>query len=47
MIVVEPTSGLCSRIYVICDAYELAKKYKKKLVILWIANSLMILMSRL
>lgn len=35
MIVVEPTSGLCSRIYVICDAYELAKKYKKKLVILW------------
>lgn len=35
MIVVEPTSGLCSRIYVICDAYELAKKYKKNLVILW------------
>ena len=35
MIIVEPTSGLCSRIFVISEAYELAKKYNKKLVILW------------
>jgi len=35
MIVCEPTSGLTSRIYVISDAYELAKKYGHKLVIIW------------
>lgn len=35
MIIVEPTSGLCSRIFVLCDAYDLAKMHKKKLVILW------------
>lgn len=35
MIVVEPSSGLCSRIYVLCDAYELAKQSKQKLIILW------------
>lgn len=25
MIIVEPTSGLCSRMFVISEAYELAK----------------------
>ena len=35
MIVVEPTSGLCSRIYVLNDAYILAKKYRQKLVVIW------------
>lgn len=35
MIVCEPTSGLTSRIYVIADAYDMAKKYKQELVIIW------------
>ncbi|NLG05625.1 MAG: hypothetical protein GX567_17645 [Clostridia bacterium] len=39
MIVVVPTSGLCSRIYVLADAYELAKRYHKKLIILWIRTA--------
>lgn len=39
MIIVEPSSGLCSRIFVLCDAYELAKKNDQKLVILWIKTA--------
>lgn len=39
MIVVVPTSGLCSRIYVLADAYELAKRYHKKLIIFWIRTA--------
>ncbi len=35
MIIVEPTSGLCSRMFVISEAYELAKNYNKRLIILW------------
>lgn len=35
MIVCEPTSGLTSRIYVIADAYDMAKKYRQELVIIW------------
>lgn len=35
VIVIEPTSGLCSRIYSLSDAYNLAKKTKQELVIIW------------
>ena len=39
MIIVEPSSGLCSRIFVLCDAYDLAKQYHQKLVILWVETA--------
>lgn len=35
MIVCEPTSGLTSRIYVIADAYDMARKFGQELVIIW------------
>ncbi len=35
MIVCDPTSGLTSRIYVLADAYALAKKYGQELIIIW------------
>lgn len=35
MIVVEPSSGLCSRIYSLSDAYNLAQKTNQELVIIW------------
>ena len=35
MIVCEPTSGLTSRIFVIADAYDLARRTGRKLIIIW------------
>ena len=35
LIVCEPTSGLASRIYVLADAYALAKENHQKLIVLW------------
>lgn len=35
MIVCEPTSGLTSRIYVMADAYQLAKDQGQELIIIW------------
>jgi len=35
LIVCEPTSGLASRIYVLADAYALAKEHHHKLIVLW------------
>ncbi len=35
MIVCEPTSGLTSRIYVMADAYQLAKDQGQELIIVW------------
>lgn len=35
MIVCEPTSGLTSRIYVLADAYQLAKDQGQELIIVW------------
>ena len=31
MLVIEPTSGLCSRLYTLADAYMLAQKYNTNL----------------
>lgn len=39
MIIVEPSSGLCSRIFVLCEAYQLAKEYHRKLVIFWLKTA--------
>ncbi|MDR2547756.1 MAG: hypothetical protein LBC96_09695 [Lachnospiraceae bacterium] len=39
MLIIIPRSGLASRIITICDAYELAKKFKRKLIILWVMSS--------
>ena len=35
LIVAELYSGFCSRVYTLCDAYDLAKRFDKELVILW------------
>lgn len=34
-IIAEPYSGFCSRVYTLCDAYDLAKRFDKELVIIW------------
>lgn len=39
MLVIEPTSGLCSRLYTLADAYMLAQKYNTNLVIIWNVTS--------
>lgn len=35
MIVCEPTSGLTSRMYVLADAYQLAREQEQELVVVW------------
>lgn len=39
MIIIQPSGGLCNRIRVINSAYELAKKRKDKLTVLWLNNN--------
>ncbi len=38
MLIIQPSGGLCNRIRVINSAYELAKKRKDSLIVLWLVN---------